>query len=201
MLTLLRSVAKAGIQSASIMTIADIGTQLVVENRSFITHEEKGICKDTHQASCVTATSSSSSSIDYDPIRTLRWTIVGLTLHGPYFFLAFGKLDRLFSTPTFANAFKKTAITQLTIFPPYLVALFSFLNVLERHGSDGKKTSNNNDIIPKVQQAFKVGCIFWPIANSINFSFISPQRRIPYLATVGGIWNGYLSYMNANNSE
>jgi len=200
MLTLLRSVAKAGIQSASIMAIADISTQLVVENRSFITDEEKGICKDTHQASSDTQQPSSLSSVDYDPIRTMHWSVVGLTLHGPYFFLAFSKLDRLFSAPTFANAFKKTVITQLTIFPPYLVALFSFLNVLERQGSDGK-TSNNNDIIPKVQQAFKVGCVFWPIANSINFSFISPHRRIPYLATVGGVWNGYLSYMNANNSE
>jgi len=163
MLTQLHSIAKAGIQSASIMAIADISTQLLVENRSVITHEEKGICKDTHQASSVTATSS--SVVHYDPIRTMHWTVVGLTLHGPYFFLAFGKLDRLFSASTFANAFKKTAITQLTIFPPYLVALFSFLNVLERQGSDSK-TSNNNDIIPKVQQAFKVGCIFWPIANS-----------------------------------
>jgi len=182
------------------MAIADISTQLVVENRSFITHEEKGICKDTHQASSDRQQPSSSSE-HYDPIRTLHWTVVGLTLHGPYFFLAFGKLDRLFSAPTFANAFKKTAITQLTIFPPYLVALFSFLNVLESYGSDSKTTSNSNDIIPKVQQAFKVGCVVWPIANSINFSFISPYRRIPYLATFGGIWNGYLSYMNANNNE
>ena len=115
MLTL-RSVAKAGIQSASIMAIADISTQLAVENRSFITNEEKSICKDTHQASDKQQPSSS-SPVYYDPIRTLRWTIIGLTLHGPYFFLAFGKLDRLFSTSTFANAFKKTFITQLTIFP------------------------------------------------------------------------------------
>lgn len=198
MLTL-RSVAKAGIQSASIIAIADISTQLVVENRSFITHEEKGICKDTHQASDTTQQPSSSSPGYYDPIRTLRWTVIGLTLHGPYFFLAFGKLDRLFSASTFANAFKKTAITQLTIFPPYLIALFTYLDVLERQCSDSK--TSNNDIIPKVQQAFKVGCGFWPIANSINFSFISPHRRIPYLATVGGVWNGYLSYMNANDSE
>ena len=93
MLTLLRSVAKAGIQSASIMAIADISTQLVLENRSFITHEEKGICKDTHQASSDTQQPSSLSSVDYDPIRTMHWSVVGLTLHGPYFFLAFGKLD------------------------------------------------------------------------------------------------------------
>ena len=193
-LTLLRSVAKAGIQSASIMAIADISTQLAVENRSFITNEEKSICKDTHQAS----DKQQVIMIPYE--HYARWTIIGLTLHGPYFFLAFGKLDRLFSTSTFANAFKKTAIAQLTIFPPYLIALFTYLGVLERQGSDSK-TSNNNDIISKVQQAFKVGCIFWPIANSINFSFISPHRRIPYLATVGGVWNGYLSYMNANDSE
>jgi len=96
MLTLLRSVAKAGIQSASIMAIADISTQLVLENRSFITHEEKGICKDTHQTyqtDIQQPSSSSSSSVYYDPIRTMHWSVVGLTLHGPYFFLAFGKLD------------------------------------------------------------------------------------------------------------
>lgn len=43
------------------------------------------------------------------------------------------------------------------------------------------------------------GCVFWPIANFINFSFISPGARLPYLATVGGLWNGYLSYINAKD--
>ena len=70
---------------------------------------------------------------------------------------------------------------------------------------DKNNTNNtNNSIITKVQQhvpkAFMCGCFYWPIANAINFTFVPTAARVPYLATVGGIWNGYLSYMNAKES-
>ena len=56
------------------------------------------------------------------------------------------------------------------------------------------------DIACKVQdrvpKAFMSGCIFWPVANLFNFSVVPVRWRVVYLASVGALWNGYLSYLN-----
>ena len=164
------------------MAVADTTTQLLVERTN--SSDKESLDKTT------------SASNNYDPIRTLRWATIGLTLHGPYFFFSFRKLDGVFgASTTMANVVKKTATAQLMIFPPYLVSLFTYMGVME-------SGIENVDIITSkvkrhVPEAFIGGCIFWPIANFLNFSFVSTGARVPYLAAVGGIWNGYLSWMNA----
>eukprot|EP00579_Thalassiosira_antarctica_P028211 CAMPEP_0202021836 /NCGR_PEP_ID=MMETSP0905-20130828/47921_1 /ASSEMBLY_ACC=CAM_ASM_000554 /TAXON_ID=420261 /ORGANISM="Thalassiosira antarctica, Strain CCMP982" /LENGTH=180 /DNA_ID=CAMNT_0048583823 /DNA_START=54 /DNA_END=599 /DNA_ORIENTATION=- len=178
------------------MTLADMTTQLLVEKRLFFANDQTPNPK--QQVAAVQETT-------YDPIRTLRWATVGLTLHGPYFLLSFGKLDRLMlggggTTNSLLVVAKKTAIAQLVIFPPYLVALFTYMGVMEQ-GSG----SNANKIMARVQdrvpEAFMSGCVFWPFANCINFALVPASARVPYLASVGGLWNGYLSYMNAKRGE
>mmetsp|Transcript_20342 Transcript_20342/g.37063 ORF Transcript_20342/g.37063 Transcript_20342/m.37063 type:complete len:219 (-) Transcript_20342:294-950(-) len=197
-------------QSATIMILADITTQLLVEKRSlYFAADDQTQTPTRHEPAAVeerTASSSSSPTrLDhhYDPMRTLRWATIGLTLHGPYFFLTFRKLDRLMTTTTTTNSLflvaKKTAIAQLVIFPPYLVALFAYLGVMEQSG--GSSNVDYDEIATRVRvrvpEAFASGCMFWPFANGINFAFVPAGMRVPYLASVGGLWNGYLSNMNA----
>ena len=204
MKSLIRSAAKAGLQSASIMAVADITTQLLVEKRSIVAHPQlEGRVNTEHQNKITNETKQPPSApqpiknYNYDPLRTLRWATVGLTLHGPYFFLSFGKLDQRIIGTTVTNSIytvaKKTAIAQILIFPPYLVGLFTYMGIMEG-GNTAEVFAKVQDCVPK---AFMSGCIFWPIANFINFSFVSTGARVPYLAAVGGLWNGYLSYMNA----
>ena len=175
MVALFKSAAvRAGLQSGCIMTVADIMTQLVVEKRSLQDGD-----------------SDSEGVARYDPVRTLRWTTIGLALHGPYFRYCFSRLDQMFKTQSLLVVAKKTALAQFIVFPPYLVALFTSLGLLE-----GK-----NDLVEgirtKVPKAFMSGCIFWPIANAVNFSLVPSTARVPYLASVGAMWNGYLSWMNS----
>ena len=178
MLNLFKSAAiRAGMQSASIMTVADIMTQLVVEKKSLV---DDNTGKDLAR---------------YDPVRTLRWATVGLTLHGPYFRYCFARLDQIFAgtAQSLLVVAKKTALAQFIVFPPYLVALFTAIGIME--GSDnvvGKVRTN----VPK---AFMGGCIFWPITNCFNFALVPPTARVPYLASVGALWNGYLSFMNSKS--
>ena len=142
MKSLIRSAAKAGLQSASIMAVADITTQLLVEKRSIVAHPQlEGSVNTEHQNKITNATKQPPSApqpiknYNYDPLRTLRWATVGLTLHGPYFFLSFGKLDQRIIGTTVTNSIytvaKKTAIAQLLIFPPYLVGLFTYMGIME----------------------------------------------------------------------
>ena len=64
-------IVRAGLQSGSIMTVADVLTQLGVERCPELDHR-----------------------------RTLRWTLGGLCLHGPYFFKAFQILDKTLGPAT-----------------------------------------------------------------------------------------------------
>lgn len=163
---MLKNAFKAGLQSGSIMTLADVATQWLVEKKEF--QEE------------------------YDVKRTLRWSLAGLALHGPYFFVGFRMLDKQIGAATSLKIVaQKTAIAQFLLFPPYLVALFGFMGVLEENPNISGK------IRTKAPEAFLSGCLYWPIANGINFAMVPPQFRVPYIASVGGIWNTYLSWENA----
>jgi hypothetical protein len=177
----LAKLVRAGAQSASIMTIADITTQVVLEGRSL-------------PLITTTAPDDDASAIAtnaYEPSRTLRWATVGLFLHGPYFFAAMGKLDRWAGPAvSWATVVKKTAVAQCVIFPPYLVALFGGMGVLEGVPNVG------DVIVDRVPSAFMGGCVFWPLANLVNFSLVPATRRVPYLAAVGGVWNAFLSWLN-----
>mmetsp|Transcript_10296 Transcript_10296/g.24694 ORF Transcript_10296/g.24694 Transcript_10296/m.24694 type:complete len:175 (-) Transcript_10296:473-997(-) len=166
---MLRQAARAGAQSGTIMTLADMGTQLLVEGKT---------------------------TDDYSVERTLRWTVVGLTLHGPYFLGGFSILDKQFGAATSLRIVAtKTATAQLLLFPPYLVALFGTMGYMEGHPDIAEK------IQTQVPKAFITGCVFWPIANFVNFSFVSPTLRVPYLACAGGVWNSYLSWTNSKSNE
>mmetsp|Transcript_7523 Transcript_7523/g.12454 ORF Transcript_7523/g.12454 Transcript_7523/m.12454 type:complete len:238 (-) Transcript_7523:52-765(-) len=184
MLNLFKSAAvRAGMQSASIMTVADIMTQLVVEKRYLV----GGATKQEQ------ANDDSRGVARYDPVRTLRWATVGLTLHGPYFRYCFAKLDQIFAgaAQSMLVVAKKTALAQFIVFPPYLVALFTAIGIMEGCDDIAGKVRTN---VPK---AFMSGCIFWPIANVFNFALVPSTARVPYLASIGALWNGYLSWMNS----
>ena len=168
---------KAGLQSGSIMAVADLCTQFGLEHQHKQGHDDR------------------TRTRTWDQRRTARWATAGLFLHGPYFFHAFSRVDRYLGAATsFSVVLKKTAIAQFVVFPPYLILLFSYLGLLEGH----------NNITQKVQQrvpeAFISGCVFWPLVNGVNFWLVPSTLRVPYLATTGGIWNAYLSWANARGS-
>ena len=165
---MLKNALRAGVQSGSIMTVADIFTQWLVENKSF--------------------------PEEYDAERTMRWTLAGLTLHGPYFFVGFSFLDKKFGAATSLKIVaQKTASAQFFLFPAYLVALFGCMGVLEGNPNIKEK------IWVKVPETFISGCMYWPIANGVNFALVPASFRIPYLALSTGFWNTYLSWENARD--
>ena len=167
---MLKNALKAGLQSGTIMSVADVATQWLVESKDF--------------------------PAEYDAKRTLRWTLAGFALHGPYFFVGFSMVDKRIGAATSLKIVaQKTAIAQFLLFPPYLVALFGFMGVLEQHPSISDK------IRTKVPEAFVSGCLYWPIANGINFAAVPAQLRIPYVASAAGFWNAYLSWENARDSS
>jgi protein Mpv17 len=138
-------------------------------------------------------------------VRTVRFAVVGLTCHGPYFNWGFGWVDRLFGAPTAADGtvlwltlVKKTAVTQFVLNPPYMVILFAWMGLLEGRRSASAICDN---VRRKFPSAFWAGNLFWPIANFINFRFLGPEHRVAYVAACGAIWNTYISWLNHRREE
>jgi hypothetical protein len=181
------------------MGMADMSTQVFVEGKNIAT-------------ATVTTTTGRDGGQDadiessYDGMRTLRWALMGLVLHGPYFFTGFSIIDRRFAAAgattgaaaaavSWKTVAKKTASAQLFLFPPYLVLLFGFLGVLENEPDIPAKLKT------RVPEAFLSGCVYWPVANSINFKLVPNHLRVPYLALSAGVWNSYLSYTNSSTTN
>ena len=223
----IKPIIKAGLQSGTIMCIADIIIQTQIEqstrsNRRMVggeeenantmngrqqqqqqQHDELQLKNSETKTNNTKKSNDSNYNNDWDYERTIRWCIAGLCIHGPYFFVGFSRIDTYFASlkPPIAPwkmVTSKTLIAQLILFPPYLVALFTYMGYMEGLESIDKIKDKVVDRVPK---AFYTGCVYWPIANGTNFALIPNTMRVPYLAMTAGIWNGYLSYMNNNASH
>ena len=104
--------AIAGLQSGTILTIADIATQLGIDGRKL---KQQG-----EFSSASTGTAKPRESETYDPCRTLRWTGAGLLIHGPYFKFTFAKIDGFFANYplNLRTVLLKTATAQFTVLEP-----------------------------------------------------------------------------------
>ena len=143
---MLQQITRAGFQSGTIMATADVVTQTVIE-------------QDRQQPTTV------------DLWRTGRWTMAGFTLHGPYFFLGFRHLDQFFGAATSLKIVAyKTATAQFVLFPPYLIALFSFFGFWESYNYNNNNNNNHtwqamsDKICQCVPAAFVGGVSFGPLS-------------------------------------
>eukprot|EP00397_Hematodinium_sp_SG-2012_P060120 GEMP01077893.1.p1 GENE.GEMP01077893.1~~GEMP01077893.1.p1 ORF type:complete len:188 (+),score=24.55 GEMP01077893.1:115-678(+) len=130
----------------------------------------------------------------WDYKRSAQWGVLGLCLHGPWFLMSFRKIDAFFGPATnMATVLKKTAAAQCLAFPPYLCGFFIALGFME-----GKNTHEVSlKLRTSVPDAFAMGCIFWPIANIVNFRLVPNTARVPCLATAAIVWNIILSTYNS----
>ena len=107
---------RAGLQSGTIMGIADASTQVLIEGKNITSAMTSLETKNGK------ARSGQDTNDSYDGDRTLRWALMGLLLHGPYFLTGFFAIDRRFgvSKVSWKTVAKKTIAAQMILFPPPL---------------------------------------------------------------------------------
>jgi len=174
LMLLLPPIVRAGLQSGTIMATADLFTQTAIEKQQ--------------------------QQLDFR--RTGRWAVAGLLIHGPYFYAGFRRLDGYFGAATsWKIVAQKTAAAQCLLFPPYLVVLFAYFGWTEQpQDCYGWHDGIFQKVRRCVPAAFMGGCVFWPVANVLNFGWVPAAWRVPYLAASAGVWNSYLSWSNSHSS-
>lgn len=91
------------------------------------------------------------------------------------------------------QAFKKTAIGQVTMFPAYTAAFYMYTGLLEGRTVIQAVDKTKEKFLP----TFVAGSVFWPIVNIFNFTSVPPQHRVLYVGIVGVTWNIFLSWQNS----
>ena len=192
LLPLAKDIVKAGLTSGITMSAGDALCQTILRKSS--SRESTELVK-PNESRTPSIKTESDPVIDFS--RVCRFGLIGLTLHGPFFFFGFRAIDAFYgSSRSIATAAMKMATGQTTLFPTYLTIFYYYIATLEH--------KTHKDRIKKLQVGFwpsyMGGCIFWPLANMINFTLVPTQSRVLYVNAVGLIWNTLLSYYDSNTS-
>ncbi|KAK9468970.1 hypothetical protein V1512DRAFT_202092 [Lipomyces arxii] len=86
---------------------------------------------------------------------------------------------------------------QLLFTPVALAGFFAFMSFVEGGGSKAVMHKLSNLFIPTIKSNY----VIWPAAQIINFRLVPLYLQIPFISTVGLVWNTYLSMSNSASSE
>lgn len=120
--------------------------------------------------------------------------VVGLII-GPVLRTWYLTLDRVVPGTAKTAGFKKMLIDQ-SLFAPVMIAFF--FGVTETLA--GKRPTEIQEML---QACYKETLItnykIWPLAQTLNFTFVPIQHRVGFVQIVAIFWNAYMSWM-ANRS-
>lgn len=88
-------------------------------------------------------------------------------------------------------AIKRMLTDQLLFAPAGLVVFFTAMGLAEG-GWENVKEKFRDAYTPALIANYKV----WPIVQFVNFKFMPLQYRLPFVSSLGIVWNAYLSWLN-----
>lgn len=114
-------------------------------------------------------------------------------------------LDKYFPMPVVTGAVTKTIqrqvngmaikrmVTDQALFAPAgLAVFFTAMGLAEGGKWEGVKEKFQDAYVPALIANYKV----WPAVQFINFKFMPLQYRLPFVSSLGIVWNAYLSWLN-----
>ncbi|CAO3623393.1 unnamed protein product [Cunninghamella blakesleeana] len=152
-----------------------------------------------HQQQQSSSLSSSSLSFQWDYLRTLRFASYNFSV-APIAGTWYMFLDCRFPMPTSSSssslinkiAFKRMLCDQLLFAPAGLLLFFSVMAIAETQSIQGIKEKLNDAFLTSLRSNYTI----WPLVQWINFKYIPLPYRLPFVNSLGILWNGYLSWLN-----
>lgn len=134
---------------------------------------------------------------DHDFLRTARLGFYGGALFGPIL----SKWLNVLNTRVNFSSYRRTVLArvfadQYIFTPGVLLFFFSSMTFLEGKGP--------TEAVARIQEAYQPTLlrnwlVFIP-AQLVNFAFVPPHLRFPFVGVISLFWNTYLSAVNAKES-
>ncbi|XP_013138032.1 PREDICTED: mpv17-like protein [Papilio polytes] len=130
-----------------------------------------------------------------DKNRAARYGIFGTFFMAPVFYNWMKYTSRFFKGKTLITAITRAVIEQISYSPLAMAYFFFGMSALE-----GK---SYNECVDEVREKFwptyKIGALFWPTTQTINFYFISEKNRIVFVSAASFVWTVYLAHVKSRN--
>lgn len=134
---------------------------------------------------------------EYDLARSLRTIIIGAVISIPSYkwFLLLGRHFNYSSTALSTGA--KVAVNQFVYTPLFNVYFFAFHAFLSGEGAVGTVERVKSAVSESIPRSF----LYWPLATTINFTYVQPQYRAVVTGLFGVVWQTYLSWLNRRTEK
>ncbi|XP_074649510.1 mpv17-like protein [Tubulanus polymorphus] len=129
---------------------------------------------------------------EYDLKGTRSIAIVTFSAQGPLYYYWYKLLDRMLPGTAIRSVIPKVFIDQFLIAPPSLFVFFTGTSIL-----DGKEDIYK-DFKEKAMPAFVSGCVFWGVAQSVNFLLVPGHMRTVYVSAMAFVWSNILCFIKSN---
>ncbi|KAF6021003.1 MPV17 [Bugula neritina] len=159
------------ISTATLMSTGDVLAQTAIEKR----HQ--------HQ--------------NYQPIRTLRFFVFGLTIAGPSLRLWYKTLDKIIPAGAALRPLKMVALDQILFAPCFLTVFWTTMGILRGETFTEVLDSLKKNGLSVLLSNYKL----WPAVQLINFYWVPLQHRVLAANTVALGWNTYLAWKAENQNH
>ncbi|XP_053619588.1 mpv17-like protein 2 [Plodia interpunctella] len=132
-----------------------------------------------------------------DWARAARFSFFGTFFMAPVFYGWMKYSGRFFKRKDLKTAIIRAAIEQVSYSPLAMAYFFFGMSALEMKPL---KTCVN-EVREKFWPTYKIGVVFWPTAQTINFYFISEKNRIVFVSAASFVWTVYLCHVKSKKQR
>lgn len=129
--------------------------------------------------------------------RAARFSFFGTFFMAPVFYGWMKYSSRFFKRKDLMTAISRAAVEQVSYSPLAMAYFFFGMSMLE--GKPYRACAN--EVREKFWPTYKIGMVFWPTAQTLNFYFVSEKNRIVFVSLASFVWTVYLAHMKGKKSQ
>ncbi|XP_065354440.1 protein Mpv17 [Calliphora vicina] len=127
----------------------------------------------------------------YDYKKCLKFSLFGFCFMGPTIY-AWMRLASIMWPRTDIRSSMCKAITEQVAYDPMAISTFLFTMSL----MEGKTVEEaRREVSSKFLDAYRIGIIYWPCVQTINFAFVPVQNQVIFTSFFSMCWTTFLAYV------
>ncbi|XP_028031873.1 mpv17-like protein [Bombyx mandarina] len=132
-----------------------------------------------------------------DWARATRFGVFGTFFMAPVFYGWMKYSSRFFKRNNLKTAILRAGLEQISYAPLATAYFFFGMSLLEMKPIK----ECLKEVEEKLWPTYKIGVLFWPMAQTVNFYFVSEKNRIVFVSLASFVWTVYLAHVKSKEKN